>query len=80
MTDLGRLRPFVAVTQSIAIAMPAKGNLRPETALHWDLAQGPFADPEAAVRITLLKPPVLTHSGLAGSWMVPSRSTINGSP
>ncbi len=47
MTDLGRLRPFEAVTQSIGIAMPAKGNLRPETVIHWDHAQCPLSDREA---------------------------------
>jgi hypothetical protein len=57
MADLGRLQPFVAVTKSIAFAMPAKGNLRPLTVVHWSLAQWPLADQKAAVRITLLKPP-----------------------
>ena len=49
MAVLGRLQPFVAVTQSIAIAMPAKGNLRPQTVIHWGLARGPLPDQEAVV-------------------------------
>jgi hypothetical protein len=36
---------------------------RPLTAVHWSHSQWPFAVQKAAVRITLLKPPVLTHSG-----------------
>ena len=47
MAGLGRLQPFVAVTQSIAFAMPAKGSLRPETVIHWDHAQGPLPDQKA---------------------------------
>jgi len=62
MTELGRLQPFVAVTQSNPFAMPAKGSLRPGTALRWDLNQGPLVDQKAAVWKTLLKPPVLTPS------------------
>jgi hypothetical protein len=60
MADLGRLQPFVAVTQSIAFAMPAKGNLRPKSAVHSGLAQCPLADRKAVVRATPLKPPLLT--------------------
>jgi hypothetical protein len=65
MTDLGgRFQPFVAVTQSNAFAMPAKGNLRPETVIGRGLTECPLADQkdamkpkDAAVRTTLLKPP-----------------------
>ena len=38
---------------------------RPKTAIHWSHSQWPFADQKAAVRITLLKPPVLS---LTGHW------------
>jgi hypothetical protein len=39
MAVVGRLQPFVAVTQSIAFAMLAKGNLRPETVIGLGFAQ-----------------------------------------
>ncbi len=42
------------------------GRNRPSTAVHWDLAQGPFADRKAVVRIILLKPAVLTRTGHLG--------------
>ncbi len=63
MADLGRLQPFVAVTQSNAFAMPAKGNLRPGTAIHIVLGQGPLADHKTVVRPMLLNRPFLTHLG-----------------
>ncbi len=47
MAVMGRLRPFVAVTQSIAFAMPAKGNFRPETAIRGGLGQRPLPDQKA---------------------------------
>jgi hypothetical protein len=50
MAGLGRLQPFVAVTQSNAFAMPAKGSLRPETVIHWGHAQGPLTDQKADIR------------------------------
>jgi hypothetical protein len=48
--SLGRLQPFVAVTQSIAFAMPAKGNLRPETAIRGGLGQRPLTDQKGDIR------------------------------
>ncbi len=42
MTDLGRLQPFVAVTQTNPFAMPAKGSLRPETVIHWTVPKVRF--------------------------------------
>jgi hypothetical protein len=39
MAGLGRIEPFVAVTQPIAFAMPAKGNYRPETVIGRSLAE-----------------------------------------
>ena len=50
MTVVGRLQPFVAVTQSIAFAMPAKGSLRPESVIHWDDIQGPLPDQKEDIR------------------------------
>ena len=50
MADLGRLQPFVAVTQSIAFAMPAKGSLRPETVIGRGLAQRPLPGQKADIR------------------------------
>ncbi len=50
MAVLGRLQPFVVVTQSIAFAMPAKGSLRPETVIGRGLAQCPLADQKADIR------------------------------
>ena len=47
MTVVGRLQPFVAVTQSNALTMPAKGNFRPETASRNGLGEGPFTDQKA---------------------------------
>jgi hypothetical protein len=47
MTVVGRLQPFVAVTRSIAFAMPAKGENRPQTAIHGDHAQGQLPDQKA---------------------------------
>ena len=50
MADSGRLQPFVAVTRSNALAMPAKGNLRPETVIHWDHAEGLLPDQKTDIR------------------------------
>ena len=47
MAVLGRLQPFVAVTQLIAFAMPAKGNLRPETVISRGLTECPLVDQKA---------------------------------
>ncbi len=67
MTDSGRLQPFVAVTQSIDFAMPAKGNLRPLTVVHIVLGQGPLADLLAVVRPILFIWPVLTIADIDGN-------------
>jgi hypothetical protein len=44
MADSGRLQPFVAITQSIASAMPAKGSLRPEMVIGRCLAECQLPD------------------------------------
>jgi hypothetical protein len=49
MAVMGRLQPFVAVTQSIAFAMPAKGNLRPTTAIQARRRERPFPDRRADI-------------------------------
>jgi hypothetical protein len=64
MADLGRLQPFVAVTQSIAFAMPANGKSRPETVIHRSYSQWPLSDQKAVVRTTPFKPLVLTQAVL----------------
>ena len=64
MTDLGRLEPFVVVTLSIAFAMPAKGSLRPGTAVHGVLGQGPLADHKTVVRPMLFIWPVLIRADI----------------
>ena len=51
MADVGRFPPLVAVTQSIAFAMPAKGNLRPETVIRSELEQCLFTDQKAVIRV-----------------------------
>ncbi len=43
MTDSGRLEPFVAVTQPIAFAMPAKGNFRLKRSFTLPMINGCFA-------------------------------------
>ena len=48
---------------SASMSSRLEGGNRPLTAVHWSHSQWPFAVQKAAVRITLLKPPVLTHSG-----------------
>jgi hypothetical protein len=63
MAELGRLQPFVAATQSIAFAMPAKGNLRPGTDVRIGLGEGPLADHKPVVGPMLFIWPVLTQFG-----------------
>jgi hypothetical protein len=59
MAESGRLQPFVAVTRSNTFAMPAKGNLRPETVVRETLRQGPFQDQKAVVGPTANLLPLL---------------------
>ena len=61
MTDLGRPEPFVAATQSNAFAMPAKGNLRPETVIGRCLAQCPLTDQKVDIHRRTQKPVYITE-------------------
>ena len=61
MAEMGRLQPFVAVTQSDAFAVPAKGSLRPISVVRWNYSQWPLTDQKAAVRIALCRRLVLTR-------------------
>jgi hypothetical protein len=76
MAVSGRLQPFVAVTQSNAFAVPAKGNLRPETVIALRLAQCPLTDQKAAIWIPLLKPPVLTFFAWTGCLAAEERNRL----